>query len=324
MKAIQIDHQGGPDELKYVEVPKPTPKAGEVLVRQTAIGLNFIDVYIRGGTYKRETPFILGREGVGVVEALGPDVTGIAIGDRVGYCETAHLGGYAEYNAILVSDAVPIPADIDDNTACAGMLQGLTAQYLTASTFPIAPGDTVLIHAAAGGVGLLLTQLAKARGATVIATAGGAEKVALARGAGADHVIDYSTTDFAPEVKRITGGAGVAAVYDSVGIDTYERSLAVLRPRGMFVLFGASSGPVPPIDPQKLAVGGSLFMTRPTLTHYKLTHAELLERATDLFEKIRAGKLDVRIGATYPLAEAAQAHRDLEARKTTGKVLLIP
>ena len=306
MKAIQIDHQGGPDELKYVEVPKPTPKAGEVLVRQTAIGLNFIDVYIRGGTYKRETPFILGREGVGVVEALGPDVTGIAIGDRVGYCETAHLGGYAEYNAILVSDAVPIPADIDDNTACAVMLQGLTAQYLTASTFPIAPGDTVLIHAAAGGVGLLLTQLAKARGA------------------GADHVIDYSTTDFAPEVKRITGGAGVAAVYDSVGIDTYERSLAVLRPRGMFVLFGASSGPVPPIDPQKLAVGGSLFMTRPTLTHYKLTHAELLERATDLFEKIRAGKLDVRIGATYPLAEAAQAHRDLEARKTTGKVLLIP
>ncbi|GAC1451806.1 MAG: quinone oxidoreductase [Vulcanimicrobiaceae bacterium] len=324
MKAIRIDRPGGPEVLQLVDAETPKPKAGEIVIRQTAIGLNFIDVYIRSGIYKREMPFILGREGAGTIEAVGEGVTGLRAGDRVAYCDTPHLGGYAEYNAIPASDAVPVPAGIDDRMACAIMLQGITAQYLSTSTYPIASGDTVLVHAAAGGVGLLLTQLAKARGATVLATAGSSEKVALARGAGADHVIDYRTTDFAPEVKRITNGAGVAVAYDSVGIDTYERSISVLRPRGYLVLFGASSGPVPPIDPQKLSAAGSLYLTRPTLTHYKLTRDELIGRANDLFAQVTAGKLKVRIGATYPLADAAQAHRDLEARKTTGKVLLLP
>ncbi|GAC1546545.1 MAG: quinone oxidoreductase [Candidatus Velthaea sp.] len=324
MKAIRIDRPGGPEVLQLVDVETPQPKAGEVLIAQSAIGLNFIDVYIRTGVYKRPAPFILGREGAGTIEAIGEGVTGLRVGDRVAYCDTPHLGGYAQYNAIPAAEAVPVPDGIDDRTACAIMLQGITAQYLSSSTYPIQRGDTVLVHAAAGGVGLLLTQLAKARGATVIATAGGPEKVALAKGAGADHVIDYRTTDFAPEVKRITKDAGVAAAYDSVGVDTYERSMSVLKPRGYLVLFGASSGPVPPIDAQKLSAAGSLYLTRPTLTHYKLTRDEFIGRANDLFAQVKAGKLDVRIGATYPLAEAAQAHRDLEARKTTGKVLLLP
>lgn len=324
MKAIRIDRQGGPDVLKLVEVDRPVAQPGEVLIRQTAIGLNYIDVYLRMGTYKKDVPFILGREGAGVVEALGTGVTEFVVGDRVAYCETPHLGAYAEYNAVPQNELVKLPEDIDDRIGCAAMLQGITAQYLSHATYPIQPGDTVLVHAAAGGVGLLLTQLAKIRGATVIATVGSAAKAELAKGAGADHVIDYTTTDFAPEVKRITGNGGVAAAYDSVGADTWERSMSVLRPRGYLVLFGASSGPIPPIDPQRLAGAGSVFVTRPTLTHYKLTAAELRERANDLFKHIREKKLDMRIGHTYPLADAAQAHMDLEARKTTGKVLLLP
>lgn len=310
--------------LRLVEVDRPIPQAGEVLVRHTAIGLNYIDVYLRMGTYKQQTPFIPGREAAGVVEALGAGVTDFAPGDHVAYCETPHLGAYAEYNAVPSGELVKLPDGIDDRTGCAAMLQGVTAHYLSHSTYPIAAGDTVLVHAAAGGVGLLLTQLAKARGATVIATVGSAAKAELATGAGADHVINYTTTDFAPEVKRLTANVGVAAAYDSVGIDTWERSMSVLRPRGSLVLFGAASGPVPPIDPQRLSAAGSLFLTRPTLTHYKLTPAELRQRAHDLFTMILAQKLAVRIGHTYALADATQAHIDLEARKTTGKVLLIP
>ncbi len=324
MKAISIDRVGGPEVLKLVDVPTPKPGPGEVLIRQTAIGLNYIDVYFRLGTYKRELPFIPGREGAGVVEALGEGVGDINVGDRVAYCETAHLGAYAEYNVVPAKELVVLPDDIDDRTGCAAMLQGITAHYLAHSTYPIQKNDWVLVHAAAGGVGLLLTQIAKARGATVIATAGGAEKGALAKGAGADHVIDYSTTDFAPVVKELTDGIGVAAAYDSVGKDTWERSMSVLRPRGYLVLYGASSGPIPPIDPQRLSAAGSIFLTRPTLTHYKLTRAELRTRANALFEMIRTKQLDMRIGHTYALADAAQAHIDLEARKTTGKVLLLP
>lgn len=322
MEAIKLERHGGPDVLELADIPVPEPGPGEIRVKQTVAGLNYIDVYLRTGTYKRELPFILGREGAGTVDALGPDVAELQAGDRIAYMDTPHLGGYAEYAIVPASEAIPVPDGIDDRTACAVMLQGVTAQYLCTSTYRISSGDSVLIHAAAGGVGLLLTQLAKRAGATVIATAGGAEKVALARGAGADHVIDYRTADFAPEVKALTAGRGVAAVYDSVGLDTWERSLSVLAKRGYLVLFGASSGPVPPIDPLRLAAAGSLFLTRPTLGDYKRTRAELLERTSDLFKAIAERRLDVRIGATYPLGEAAQAHRDLEARRTTGKVLL--
>jgi NADPH2:quinone reductase len=322
MKAIRITATGGPEALELVDVARPEPGAGEIRIKQTVAGLNFIDVYLRSGRYKRETPFILGREGAGTVDAVGPAVSEFSPGDRVAYLDTPHLGGYAEYAIVPVVDAVPVPDAVDDRTACAAMLQGFTAHYLVKSTYAVKAGETILIHAAAGGVGLLLTQLAKIAGATVIATAGGPEKTALARGAGADDAIDYRTTDFAPEVKRITGGAGVPVVYDSVGRDTWERSLAVLAKRGYFVLFGASSGAVPPIDPQRLAAAGSLYFTRPTLGDYKRARVELLGRTNEMFALIAAGKLDVRIGATYPLAEAAQAHRDLEARKTTGKVLL--
>ncbi len=324
MKAIRIDHPGGPDSLQLADVPVPEPGPGEVRVRQSVAGVNYIDVYLRTGLYPRPTPFVLGREGAGVIDAVGLGVTEFAAGDRVAYLETANLGAYAQYVVVPVAEAVPIPAAVDDRIACAAMLQGVTAQYLCRSTYPIAPGDTVLVHAAAGGVGLLLTQLAKIAGATVIATAGGTAKVELAAAAGADHVIDYRTTDFAPDVLRLTGGRGVAAAYDSIGVDTWERSLSVVAKRGYLVLYGASSGPVPPIDPQRLSAAGSVFLTRPTLGDYKRTRAELLSRTGELFELIAAGRLDIRIGATYPLAEAAQAHRDLEARRTTGKVLLVP
>lgn len=322
MKAIRIDRQGGPEVLQIVDVPLPEPGAGEIRIEQTVAGLNFIDVYIRSGLYKREPPFVLGREGAGRVDALGPGVTEFALGDRVAYMDTPHLGGYAQYAVVPVAEAVPVPSGVDDRVACAVMLQGVTAQYLATSTYPIAAGETVLIHAAAGGVGRLLVQLGKQAGAKVVATAGGQAKIALARSAGADEVIDYGAVDFAPEVLRLTDRHGVAAAYDSVGRDTWERSMAVLAKRGYLILYGASSGPIPPIDPQRLAAAGSIFLTRPTLGDYKRTREELLGRTNALFALIAAGKLDVRIGATYPLAEAAQAHLDLEARKTTGKVLL--
>lgn len=322
MKAINVQHTGGPEALQLVDLPVPTPGPNEIRVKQSVAGVNYIDVYIRNGTYKRETPFVLGREGAGTVEAVGSGVTELRVGDRVAYMDAPQPGGYAEYVVVPVGEAVPIPAGVDDEVACAAMLQGVTAHYLAHSTYRIAPGETVLVHAAAGGVGSLLTQLAKIAGATVIATAGGAAKVALALAAGADTAIDYTTTDFAPEVKRLTENKGVAVAYDSVGRDTWERSLAVVARRGYFVIFGASSGPVPPIDPLRLMAAGSIFLTRPTLGDYKATRAELLGRTSELFALVAAGKLDVRIGATYPLADAATAHRDLEARKTTGKVLL--
>ncbi len=322
MKAIRVERPGGAECLALVDVPLPEPGPGEVRVKQTVAGINFIDVYLRSGLYKRETPFLLGREGAGTIDAVGAGVVGPRPGDRVAYLDTAHLGGYAEYALVPAAEAVPVPDGVDDATACALMLQGVTAHHLVRSTYPVASGETILVHAAAGGVGLLLTQLAKIAGATVIATAGGPAKCTLARGAGADTVIDYTTTDFAPEVKRLTTERGVAVAYDSVGRETWERSLAVLAKRGYLVLFGASSGPVPPIDPQRLSAAGSIFFTRPTLGDYKRTRDELLGRTNDLFALAAAGKLHVRVGATYPLAEAAQAHRDLEARKTTGKLLL--
>jgi NADPH:quinone reductase len=323
VKAIRIDALGGPEVLRPVDVEPPVPGPGEILIRQYAVGVNFIDVYLRTGIYPRELPFIPGREGAGVVEAVGPDVAGFAPGMRVAYCDSPRLGGYAEFNAVPARFAVEIPAGIDDDVACASMVQGLTSQYLVTDSYALGIGDRALIHAAAGGVGRLLVQQAKSRGAVVFATAGGPEKTALARSAGADHVIDYRTIDFEPEVKRLAQG-GVDVVYDSVGKDTWERGLRVLRIRGSFVLYGAASGPVPPIDPQRLSAAGSIFFSRPTLLHFVRTHGELVERATDVFNAILAGRLDVRIGCVYPLADAAQAHRDLEARATTGKSILRP
>lgn len=324
MQAIRIETVGGPEVLQTVDVAEPAPGPGEVTIRQSAIGINFIDVYHRLGVYPRDLPFIPGREGAGVVEAVGAEADGFRPGMRVAYCDAPRLGGYAEVNAVPARYAVAIPDDLSDDIACAAMLQGLTAQYLVTDSHRIVPGDRVLIHAAAGGVGRLLVQMAKRAGATVIATAGGASKVELARSAGADHVIDYRNADFEPEVRRLTDGTGVDAVYDSVGKDTWERSLRSLRPRGSFVLFGASSGPVPPIDPQRLSMAGSVFFSRPTLTHFVQTRAELDARAADVFAAIRSGALDVRIGERTPLPEASHAHRKLEARATTGKLLLIP
>jgi NADPH2:quinone reductase len=324
MKAIQVDRIGGPDVLQLAELPAPVPGAGEALVRHTAVGINYIDVYVRTGLYKKPPPFINGREGAGVVEAVGDGVTEVKPGDRVAYPATANLGGYAELNAVPVRDLVPIPDGVDDRTACALMMQGMTAHYLAHDTFPLRAGNIALVHAAAGGVGSLLVQIAKARGATVIATVGTAAKAELVRGYGADHVIVYAEEDFADAARALVGDHAVDVAYDSVGKDTWERSLGLLRPRGMLVVFGNASGPVPAIEPQRLAAAGSIFFTRPTIADYIRTRDELLQRARDLFGAVREGALHVRIGATYPLAEAAQAHRDLEARATTGKLLLIP
>jgi NADPH2:quinone reductase len=324
MKAIRVDRLGGPEVLELTDIPTPSPGPGEALVRQGACGINYIDVYFRTGLYKRPLPFVNGREGAGVVEAVGEGVTELKPGDRVAYAQTPNLGGYAQYNAVPVRELVPIADGVSDDDACAVMLQGMTAHYLANDTFPLRSGHVALVHAAAGGVGSTLVQLAKARGATVIATVGSEEKAQLARGFGADHVIDYAQEDFAEATRALVGEHGVDVAYDSVGKDTWERSLSLLRPRGMLVLYGASSGPVPPIDPQKLSAAGSVFFTRPTLVDYIRTRDELLQRTGELFAAIAAGTLHVRIGAKYPLAEAAQAHRDLEARKTTGKLLLVP
>ncbi|HEX3550227.1 MAG TPA: quinone oxidoreductase [Candidatus Elarobacter sp.] len=324
MKAIRVDRTGGPEVLQLADVPTPSPGAGEALVRHTVSGINYIDVYVRTGLYKMPLPLIDGREGAGVVEAVGEGVTAVKPGDRVAYPATPRLGGYAEYNAVPVDELVPIPDGVEDQDACAIMLQGMTAHYLAYDTFPLRPGHVALVHAAAGGVGSTLVQLAKARGATVIATVGTEEKAQLVRGFGADHVIVYADQDFAEATRAIVGPHGVDVAYDSVGKDTWERSLSLLKPRGMLVIFGNSSGPTPPIEPQLLASAGSVFMTRPTLVHYIRTREEMLGRARDLFDAILGGKLHVRVGATYPLANAADAHRDLESRKTTGKLLLIP
>jgi len=322
MKAIQVKQPGGPEVMELAELPVPEPKANEAVVRLAASGVNFIDVYQREGRYKVPMPYVPGQEGAGVVQALGAGVSSIKNGDRVAWA--SQLGSYAEYAAIPADRLVPIPAGVSDQQAAAAMLQGMTAHYLSHSTFPLKQGDTALVHAAAGGVGLLLTQMAHNMGARVIATVSTEEKAKLAREAGADDVIFYTHQDFEEETKRLTGGKGVDVVYDSVGKTTFEKGLNILRPRGMMVLFGGSSGAVPPFDLIALSTKGSLFVTRPTLGHYTLTREELLARAGDVFEMIRAGKLKLRIEHTYPLADAQRAHRELEGRKTTGKLLLIP
>lgn len=322
MRAIQVSQVGGPEVLTLVDLPIPTPKADEATVQIKASGVNFIDVYFREGRYPAPLPFINGQEAAGVVTAVGDAVLSVKPGDRVAY--TGVRGSYAEYAAVPADRLVAIPEQIDFETAAAAMLQGMTAHYLSHSTYPIQRGDIVLIHAAAGGVGLLLVQMAKKLGARVIGTAGNAEKAKLASDAGADEVILYSERDFEAETKRLTNGAGVHALYDGVGAATFERDLNILRPRGYLVLFGGASGPVPPFDLIQLSQKGSLYLTRPSLHHYIHTRAELEQRSSEVFEMIAAGELRLRIHATYPLTEVQQAHRDLEGRKTSGKLLLIP
>ncbi|MFL5492531.1 MAG: quinone oxidoreductase family protein [Gemmatimonadales bacterium] len=322
MKAIRIHETGGPEVLRLEEVPDPQPEPGEAVVRVEAIGLNFIEVYQRTGLYRSALPFTPGGEGAGRVVAVGKDVSAVKPGDRV--ASTSLRGSYAELARVPVDKLVPIPDNVDTSVAAAVLLQGLTAHYLATSTYPLTQGSWCLIHAAAGGVGLLLCQMAKARGARVIGTVSTEEKAALASQAGADHVVLYTRQDFVSEARRLTGGHGVGVVYDSVGQSTFEGSLNSLAPRGMLVLFGQSSGPVPPVDPQILNTKGSLYLTRPTLTHYTASRSELLTRARDLFAWMEAGRLEVRIDRTYPLAEAAAAHRSLEGRETKGKVLLLP
>jgi NADPH2:quinone reductase len=322
MKAIQVPKCGGAEVLTVVDIPVPKPKPNEVVVKIAAAGVNFIDCYFREGSYPITPPFIVGQEASGVVSEVGSDVKDFKLGDRVAY--TGITGAYAEYEAVPAQRLVRLPAGITDNQAAAAMLQGMTAQYLTHSTYPLKEGDIALIHAAAGGVGLLLVQMAKALGARVIGTVSAEEKAKLVREAGADDVIFYTTQDFEVETKRLTDGKGVHVVYDGVGKTTFDQGLNVLRPRGYLVLFGASSGPVPPFDLNKLAGKGSLFVTRPTLAHYIASHEELQQRATDVLNMIATGKLKLRIEHLYPLGEAQQAHRDLEGRKTTGKLLLIP
>jgi NADPH2:quinone reductase len=322
MKAVRIHKYGGPEVLTHEEIGIPEPKAGEARVKIEAIGLNYIDIYQRIGLYPIATPFTLGMEGAGVVDAIGDGVTAVKIGDRVAY--SMILGSYAEYAIVPAVKLAPLPSNIDAKAAATLMLQGMTAHYLTHSTYALKKGDSALVHAAAGGVGLLLIQIAKQLGANVIGTVSTEAKAQLAKEAGADHVILYTQSDFLAEVKKLTGGAGVQVVYDSVGQTTFDKSLECLRPRGYMVLFGQSSGPVPPFDPGKLAAKGSLFLTRPTLAHYVLDRAELLQRAGDLFNWTASGKLKLRIESTFPMAEAAEAHRQLEGRKTTGKVVLIP
>jgi NADPH2:quinone reductase len=323
MKAIRVARHGGPEVLELVELPDPTPGEGELVVRLAAAGLNFIDVYNRMGLYPTEAPFVPGQEGAGTVVEVGPGVEGWSPGDRVAW--TSVLGSYAELVRVPARMAVRVPDGVDLETAAAVMLQGMTAHYLVTDTFPLGPGHRCLIHAAAGGVGLLLVQLAKRRGAEVVATAGGPEKVELAREAGADHVIDYRSEDFAEASRRLTGSdKPFDVVYDGVGKAVFMASLDLIRMRGMMVQFGNASGPVDPIAPLELGRRGSLFLTRPSLQHYIATREELERRASDLFSWIEAGELAVRIGHRLPLAEAATAHRMLEARETTGKVLLLP
>lgn len=322
MKAIVVHDCGGPEAMLYEDAATPTPKAGEALVKLEAIGLNYIDVYHRTGLYPLPRPFIPGMEAAGVVEALGEGVTEVAVGDRVAYA--MHPGAYAEYATVPAWKLVNVPTGVTSEQAAATMLQGMTAHYLVTSTYALKAGDTALIHAAAGGVGLLLIQLAKHLGARAIGTVSTAAKAELARAAGADEVILYSEQDFESETRRLTDSRGVQVVYDSVGKDTFLKSLNCLAPRGMLALFGQSSGSVPAFDPALLAQKGSLFLTRPSLAHYAATREELLWRSGDLFNWIAAGELKLRIEKTFPLADAAEAHRQLEGRKTTGKVVLIP
>ena len=322
MKAIQIKQTGGPEVMELVDLPVPQPKPNEALVKILAVGVNFIDVYNREGRYKSPLPLVLGQEAAGVVSAVGSDAREVAAGDRVAY--TLALGSYAEYAVVPADRLVKIPSGVSEREAAAAILQGMTAHYLVYDTYPLKQGQTALVHAAAGGVGLLLVQMAHNIGARVIGTVSTEEKAKLAREAGADEVILYTQSDFEAETKRLTDGKGVHVVYDSVGKTTFDKGLNVLRPRGMMALFGGSSGAVAPFDPIVLTQKGSLFLTRPSLGAYVITPQELQNRAGAVFGMIRDGKLKLRIEHVYPLAQVQQAHRDLEGRKTTGKLLLIP
>ncbi len=321
MQAIRIHETGGPEKLRQEEIPLPTPGAGEVRIRIEAAGINYIDTYQRAGLYPVTLPHTLGSEAAGVVTAIGAGVEGFRVGDRVASAKVA--GAYAAEALVATAQLVRVPDGIETRTAAALLLQGMTAHYLACDTFPLKSGDTALVHAAAGGVGLLLVQIAKLRGARVLGTVGTEEKAKLARAAGADEVCLYTKEDFTAAARRFTSGRGVDVVYDSVGKDTFAGSIDSLRPRGTMVTFGNSSGPVPAFAPLLLSQKGSLFITRPTLGHYTATPEELQARAGELFAWLKAGKLSVRIGATFPLAQAAEAHRALEGRKTTGKVLLV-
>ncbi len=320
MRAIVVRELGGPEAMVLAEQPDPVPAPGQVLVQVAAAGVNFIDIYRRSGVYPQPVPYVPGSEGAGTVLALGDGVAGFSAGDHVAWAEGP--GSYAELAAVDARQAVPVPAGVDLKVAAAAMLQGLTAHYLCHSTYPVAEGTVTVVHAAAGGVGLLLTQMIKSLGGTVVATTSSAEKAALAEQAGADFVTTYE--DFPGVVREVTGGRGADVVFDGVGKDTFDASLAALRPRGMMVLFGGSSGQVPPFNPQRLNSGGSLFLTRPTLGHYVADRSELLWRSGDLFRWIGKGELSVRVGAEYPLADAARAHEDLAGRRTTGKLILVP
>jgi NADPH2:quinone reductase len=318
MRAIGIERFGGVEEMQLVEREAGDPGPGKLLVDVSVVGVNFRDIYEREGRYGGEPPLILGAEGAGVVSAVGDGVTDVAVGDRVVWANAP--GSYAEQVLVPAERAVPVPDGLSDEIAAAALLQGMTAHYLCNSTYPVEAGETVVVHAAAGGVGLLLTQMAKLRGGRVIATTSGGEKAAIAREAGADEVIGYD--GFAERVRELTGGAGAAAVYDGVGAATFEESLLALRPRGIVVLYGAASGPVPPFDLQRLLPLGSLYVTRPSLFHYVATRVELLSRAGDVFAWIGEGALRVRIGGRYPLEDARQALEDLAGRSTSGKLLL--
>jgi NADPH:quinone reductase len=319
---VQVTEVGGPEVMVLREVPNPVPGRREVLIRIAASGVNFVDIYVRSGRYGTPLPFIPGQEAAGTIAAVGEDVTELKVGDRVAWCGV--LGTYAEYAAAPVDRVVVIPESLDFKQAAAAMLQGMTAHYLAYSTYPIQKGDALLIHAGAGGVGLLLTQVAKSLSARVFTTVSTEVKAELSRGAGADEVILYTEKDFAEEIKRLTDGKGVAVVYDSVGKTTFEQSLKSLRRRGMLVLYGSSGGTVPPLDLMQLGALGSLYVTRPSLRDYSVTRSELEMRATEIMDSVANGSLKLRIEKTYPLADAVQSHQDLEGRKTTGKLLLIP
>jgi NADPH2:quinone reductase len=322
MKAIRVHTPGGPEAMKVDDIPQPVPKAGEALVKIDAAGLNYIDVYFRTGQYKAEYPLTLGLEAGGTVTAVGPGTTDVKVGDKVAY--TGVPGAYAEYAVVPAARLVVLPPGLSTKQGAAMMLQGMTAHYLATSTYPLKKGDTCLVHAAAGGVGLLLCQIAKMRGARVIGTVSTDEKAKLAREAGADEVVLYGKQDFEAEVKRLTDGKLLQVVYDGVGKTTFEKGFNCLAPRGMMVLYGAASGPIGAFDPQILNVKGSLFLTRPSLNHHIITRADLVQRATEIGQWIKDGKLKLRIEFEFPLKDAAEAHRALEGRKTTGKVLLIP
>jgi NADPH:quinone reductase len=322
MKAIRVQHTGGPEVMELVQIPMPQPKPLEAVVKISAAGVNSIDGHFREGSLRIPLPFIPGQEGAGVVASAGPQTKSVKVGDRVAW--SGALGSYAEYVAASADSLVPVPASVTDQQAAAAMMHGLTAHYLVNDAHKLKAGETALVHAAAGGVGLLLVQMSRMIGARVIGTVSSEEKARLAREAGAEEVIVFTRQDFETEVRRLTGGKGVDVVYDGVGKATFEKNLNVMRLRGMLVLYGLSSGPVPPVDPAKLSEKGSLYMARTTLAHFTATREELLARTSALFAMVAEGKLKLRIAKTYPLAEAPQAHRDMEARKIAGKLLLIP